>query len=188
MPHPNSRGRALGGHARPRQGAETIWLTPPAILRAIGPFDMDPCACPEPRPWKTADVMIAPPQDGLRATWRGRVFCNPPYDEKLELWLDRCAVYQDAIALTFARTETRAWQRIVWQFADAILFVAGRLDFYLPDGSKARNAGGPSALISFNRDNTEMLRASGIPGALATDWKRMNYIGKLNREVQLALS
>lgn len=26
-----------------------IWLTPPHILDALGPFDLDPCA-PDPRP------------------------------------------------------------------------------------------------------------------------------------------
>lgn len=188
MTHRNSRGKALGGHQRPRKGAETIWLTPPAILHALGDFDLDPCACEHPRPWPTAKHMIYPPGDGLRDKWFGRVFCNPPYDESLERWLDKCAVHQNAIALTFARTETRAWQRYIWPMADSVLFISGRIDFYFPDGSKARNAGGPSALISFDRDNTFALQDSGIPGFLVSLWSTVPLREHRAKEVQLALS
>lgn len=172
MPHRNSRGTALGGHHKPREGTSTIWLTPPAILHALGKFDLDPCACEHPRPWPTANLMIYPPANGLEANWFGRVFCNPPYDDSLERWLYKCAIHQNATALTFARTETRAWQTVVWAMADSILFVTGRIDFYYPDGSRAKNAGGPSALIAFDRQNTEKLAESGIPGALVTGWHR----------------
>lgn len=189
MPHRNSRGTALGGHHKPRQGTDTVWLTPPAILHALGDFDLDPCACEHPRPWPTARHMIYPPGDGLRDRWFGRVFCNPPYDDSLEHWLNKCAVHLNVIALTFARTETKAWQDIIWPFADSILFVAGRIDFYYPDGSRAKNAGGPSALIAFDRFNTDLLATSGIPGSLVQRWHRNSAPqGRRLSEVQLALS
>ena len=40
------------------------WLTPPEILRALGPFDLDPCA-PADRPWPTAALHYTVRDNGL---------------------------------------------------------------------------------------------------------------------------
>ena len=70
------------------------------------------------------------------------------------------------IALTFARTETDAWGW-VWPFAVGVLFIAGRLHFCLPDGTRAKgNAGGPSALIAYSESDFQILKESSIRGAL----------------------
>ena len=58
---------------------EKTWLTPPHIIEALGPFDLDPC-CPPTMPWRTATRMVHWPEDGLQVDWTGkRVWCNPPY-------------------------------------------------------------------------------------------------------------
>ncbi len=36
--------------------ATDTWLTPKFIIDALGPFDLDPCACPNPRPFDCALV------------------------------------------------------------------------------------------------------------------------------------
>ena len=41
LSHQTSLG--IGGHQRAR-GGTVEWLTPPKILDALGPFDLDPCA------------------------------------------------------------------------------------------------------------------------------------------------
>lgn len=48
------------------------WLTPPALINALGEFDLDPC-CPEKMPWSTAKKMLSREQngDGLTAEWSG---------------------------------------------------------------------------------------------------------------------
>lgn len=159
--------QGIGGHTSPNRGKDVIWLTPPSILQPLGLFDLDPCAAPSPRPWPTAIRHIELPDDGLDGEWSGRVFLNPPYDEDLGLWMRKMAEHQSGIALVFARTEIEVWQRWIWPYADTVLFIAGRLHFYLPDGTRAKgNAGGPSTLIAYSASDSEVLRNSGIGGAL----------------------
>jgi hypothetical protein len=143
-----------------------IWLTPPEIVNALGPFDLDPCAAPEPRPWATADRHIALPDDGLAADWTGRVWCNPPFGPHTGAWLERMADHDNGIALVFARTETEMFSRYVWPRAAGVLFLAKRPHFYRPDGSRAKgNSGGPICLIAYGAYNAYCLRDSSLPGA-----------------------
>lgn len=161
-----STGKGIGGHTLANEGRHELWLTPPQVLFGLGEFDLDPCACPEPRPWATAARHIALPDDGLAMEWNGRVWCNPPYGPKVGEWMARMAQHGNGIGLIFARTETEWWTKSIWPFADSVLFIAGRLNFYLPDGSRSPyNAGGPSALIAFSKRDTEYLKSSGIAGA-----------------------
>lgn len=146
----------------------TIWLTPPAILRFLGEFDLDPCAAPSPRPWPTAKRHIELPEDGLKAKWEGRVWLNPPYgkDCGMDEWLEKMAEHRNGIALIFAKTDTAVWRDYIWPYCDSVLFIAGRLAFRLPDGTKKEGSGGPSVLISWSPKDTEYLKSSGIAGAL----------------------
>lgn len=138
------------------------WLTPPSILRALGPFDLDPCA-PEVRPWQMAETHYW--QAGLERAWFGRVWCNPPYAPNLSKWLAKLAAHRNGTALTFARTETRAFQRFVFPVATAMLFIAGRLKFHRVDGTEGGCAAAPSVLIAYDESNAERLESSGIAGA-----------------------
>lgn len=156
---------SIGGH----QSAAALkdeWLTPPEIIEALGHFDLDPCA-PVNRPWDTADDHYTHFDDGLVKPWFGRVWCNPPYGRETACWLARCAEHGNAMALIFARTETRMFFDHVWGRADALLFIEGRLHFHHVDGSRARaNSGAPSVLVAYGHNNVSPLRESGIPGRL----------------------
>jgi hypothetical protein len=80
--------------------------------------------------------------------------------------MERLSAHNYGTALIFARTETDYWHSFIWPFATAILFIRNRLNFYLPDGTRAKgNAGGPSALIAYGESDAVMLRRSGIAGA-----------------------
>lgn len=149
------------------QAATHEWLTPPEIVHALGLFDLDPCAAPEPRPWPTADRHITLPEDGLSAPWTRRVWLNPPYGKHTEAWLQRLSEHGNGIALVFARTETEMFQRWVWPKADALLFMAKRPHFHHPDGTRAKgNSGGPMVLIAYGTENAAALKRSRIPGTL----------------------
>lgn len=155
---------SIGGHQSAAAGKDE-WLTPPHILSALGPFDLDPCS-PINRPWNTACEHYTVRDDGLSLPWIGRVWCNPPYGLAAERWLERLAAHGDGIALLFARTETAAWVEQVWAKADAILFIAGRLHFHHVDGTRAAaNSGAPSALVAYGLRNADYLKNSGIGGA-----------------------
>lgn len=142
------------------------WLTPPELLTKLGAFDLDPCA-PVNRPWATANNHYTIEDDGLKQPWLGRVFCNPPYDTRLiVLFIERCVEHRNSIALTFARTETKLFQEIIFKHAHSILFIKGRLSFHHITGERAGTAGAPSCLISFDENNTKTLKNSGIEGKL----------------------
>lgn len=156
---------AISSHERPNEGATNEWLTPPEIVRALGPFDLDPCA-PVNRPWDTAAKHYTFEDNGLAQPWEGRVWLNPPYGPWAAKFLAKLAKHGNGIALTFARTETRSFFAHVWPHATALLFIAGRLFFYRPDGTRApMNAGAPSVLIAYGRENADRLRTAGIRGA-----------------------
>lgn len=154
---------SMGGH----QSAAALkdeWLTPPEILRALGEFDLDPCA-PVSRPWDTAERHYTILDDGLSKPWAGRVWCNPPYGLNAAKWMARCADHGNAIALVFARTETRMFFDHVWPKASGLLFVMGRLHFHHVDGRRAAaNSGAPSVLIAYGDHNADILAQSSIQG------------------------
>lgn len=157
--------RAMGSHQSHRAGT-TTWLTPPHIIDALGPFDLDPCAAPG---WVTAERHITLPTDGLAAEWSGRVWLNPPYGREVWDWLARLADHGDGIALIFARTETEGFVREVWGKADAVMFLHGRLHFHHADGTRAAaNSGAPSCLVAYGRNNVEALRLAPLDGTIAT--------------------
>lgn len=140
------------------------WLTPPKIIKELGPFDLDPCS-PVTRPWPTAKRHLTIHDDGLRTPWEGRVWCNPPYGKDVGKWLLKCSMHGNVIALVFARTETHAFQDYVWHHAKALRFIKGRLQFYRTDGTCiGNNAGAPSVLVAFDHWNAMSLINCNIPG------------------------
>ena len=161
-----------GIHTKPVRGLSNDWLTPPKLVAALGPFDLDPCAHPRQATFnRTARVMIAPPKDGLAVDWTGhRVFLNPPYGSELRTWIGTLAAVGYGTALVPARTEVESWfWPYVWEAASAILFLRGRLYFHRPDGSTAGNAGHGSVLAAYGGFDVDKLRASGIRGRLVVN-------------------
>jgi len=152
----------IGSHQSARMKNDE-WLTPPPLLAALGPFDLDPCGPIKP-PWPIAPTSYS--SGGLEKPWFGRVWCNPPYGLEAAAWLERLAHHGDGIALVFARTETAMWFDHVWAKAQAVLFLKGRLHFHYVDGSRAvANSGAPSALVAYGHRNARVLNECGLAGA-----------------------
>lgn len=165
-----------GIHTKPNRGLSNDWLTPPEIIHALGEFDLDPCGH-ESKFCVTADQIYFPPEDGLSFKWWGRVWLNPPYGNELKTWIKRLVEHGNGIALVPARTEVESWfWPFVWEKADAILFLKGRLYFLRPDGTREGNAGHGSVLAAYGKANVKALKRSGIHGRLV-----MNQIQARNK-------
>lgn len=168
----------IGGHHSHRAGT-VEWLTPPAIIAALGPFDLDPCA-PIVQPYPTALRTFTARDNGLLQDWgRDRVWLNPPYaNGVIEQWLARMATHDRGTALIFARTETDAFHRYVWERCSALLFMRGRINFHYGEpfvdersgrrfelGDRAvGNAGAPTVLCAYGADDADVLAACDVDG------------------------
>ena len=164
----------------PHHGATDVWLTPPQILQAVGPFDIDPCAAPEPRPWPTAarHYDITRGEDGLVLPWSGLVFLNPPFSDA-QKWLEKLAAHEGGgIALLLARTETAWWFKTVWDHYSGAMFLRGRLHFHRPDGSRApMNCGAPPVLVAYRDEALRRLASSELDGHLVIKNQSLREVG-----------
>jgi len=157
----------LGSHQQ-CVGESQNHITPRWIIDALGPFDLDPAAA-DPRPWDCATTNWA--SHGLDRDWSGFVFLNPPFDRYVVgAWIARLAQHGRGICLTHARTEA-GWFEPIWQHAATILFLADRLHFHRPDGSRQpANSGAPPVLAAFGEEAAMRLHRCGIGGVLVTSW------------------
>ncbi|MBE7197153.1 MAG: adenine methyltransferase [Parafilimonas terrae] len=167
----------LSSHQR-AIGKSQTHLTPRWLLDALGPFDLDPCAAPDPRPWPTAARHIVEAEDGLSQPWKGRVWMNPPFDSRVAgRWLGRLRDHGDGIALVHARTEA-AWFRPAWD-SHGVMFLSKRVTFCTPDGVEQEgNSGAPVALIAFGKRNREILEGCDLEGALIMAWYHKGSYGR----------
>jgi hypothetical protein len=159
--------RGIGSHHGLFPNWSDEWQTPPAILEALGHFDLDPCASDH-QVHPTADTMLTKREhgSGFLVAWQGRVWLNPPYSTKVSAWIERLAEHGDGIAMVYARTETEWFQRLVFGRANALLFLEGRVTFLDKDGRPARhNSGGPSVLAAYGARNAGVLLGCGLKGS-----------------------
>jgi hypothetical protein len=159
---------SLSSHQK--NGGHNEWLTPPEIVAALGPFDLDPCS-PVTRPWDTAAKHYSREHDGLAQPWSGRVWLNPPFGREAVKWLRKMADHGNGIALIPARTETAMFWECVWQRADAICFMKGRPHFHYVDGRRAAaNSGAPICFVAYGIANVAALNRSAL-GPITASWK-----------------
>ena len=174
---------SLGSHQQ-TVGKSQTHITPKWIIEQLGPFDLDPCAA-WPRPWHCANHSFT--RDGLSRSWEGRVWLNPPFNRyEVGKWIERLAKHGNGTALLHARTETN-WFQPCWEYAQAILFMADRIKFCLPDGTEQpANSGAPPVLVAFGDHDAHRLELSGISGALVHGWKLQGMLTPLFQQAEAA--
>jgi len=145
------------------ENTKVEWLTPPELVKKLGEFDLDPCS-PVEAPFLHAEHNFTILDDGLNREWFGRVYLNPPYGRGMELWIEKLKIHGNGVALIFARTETRLFFQHIWNDADAVLFVKGRIKFYHVTGIQGGTPGAPSVFIAYGKENAMALKNSGIEG------------------------
>ena len=125
-----------------------LWATPQDFFdqqNALhGPFDLDVCA--DKNNAKCA-VYFDKDVDGLKQTWVGKCWMNPPYGREIGKWMKKA--YESAVngtvvvCLVPARTDTKWWHD--YAVKGEITFVRGRLKF----GGSKNSAPFPSAVVVF---------------------------------------
>ena len=158
---------SLGSHQQ-TVGKSQNHITPKWIIDATGPFDLDPCAA-DPRPWDCATTNWT--MYGLSREWFGMVYVNPPFNRyEVGSWIAKLAQHGNGITLLQARTEA-GWFLPLWRRAACILFLADRIHFHRPDGTRQpANSGAPPILAAFGADAALRLHRCSIDGALVTHW------------------
>lgn len=138
-------------------GDGKTWLTPPWLLRLLGRFDLDPCA-PRQRPWPTATRHFTIDDDGLLKPWSGRVLLNPPFGGGIHKWFARMAAHRNGTAILPLRSTDAKWfTAYIWQAASAMLFLAGRVKFYKPDGTEGGSCPHATMIVAHGADNARRL-------------------------------
>lgn len=140
------------------------WQTPIEYVRALGEFDLDPCANQH-DPTRCARRAYTVEDDGLNLPWFGRVWCNPPYGSEARDWLEKLGQHGDGIALIPPRMGAQWFHNVVLARFDAMLFHYGRVAFINPEtGLPVTGNNADSVFIAYGQRNVEALLASGIPG------------------------
>ena len=120
------------------------WYTPKEYIEAaravMGRIDLDPASSPEANETVMAERFFTAQDDGLRQSWSGRVWMNPPYARGLiEAFAEKLVTHfeagdvTEAIVLINNATET-GWFRTLIAGASAVVFPYHRIKFYQPGG------------------------------------------------------
>ena len=134
------------------------WETPQGFFNKLDNlfgFTLDACASSDNA--KVANYYTIE-QNALAQDWQGVVWCNPPYGREQVKFIQKA--YDESVkhgsiivCLIPARPDTKVWQGLIFDKANQICFIKGRLKF----GNSKDAAPFPSAIIVFgdSRDLSE---------------------------------
>ncbi|MDQ7226961.1 DNA N-6-adenine-methyltransferase [Staphylococcus haemolyticus] len=126
------------------------WTTPQYLFDELNEefnFTLDPCATDENA---KCSKYFTIEDDGLSKDWSNDVvFMNPPYGREIKKWIKKA--YEESlngatvVCLISARTDTTYWHDFIFDKADDIKFLKGRLKF----GNSKNSAPFPSAIVIY---------------------------------------
>ncbi|MFI8612239.1 DNA N-6-adenine-methyltransferase [Staphylococcus capitis] len=126
------------------------WATPQKLFDELNEefnFTLDPCATDENA---KCNKHFTIEDDGLSKDWsKDVVFMNPPYGREIKKWIKKA--YEESlngatvVCLIPARTDTTYWHDFIFDKADDIRFLRGRLKF----GNSKNSAPFPSAIVLY---------------------------------------
>ncbi|MDR5622667.1 phage N-6-adenine-methyltransferase [Staphylococcus haemolyticus] len=126
------------------------WATPQNLFDELNDefnFTLDPCATDENA---KCSKYFTVEDDGLSKNWSNEVvFMNPPYGREIKKWIKKA--YEESlngatvVCLIPARTDTMYWHDFIFDKADDIRFLRGRLKF----GGSKNSAPFPSAIVVY---------------------------------------
>lgn len=158
--------RTIIDPSKPPSQRNDRWLTPPDVIDALGPFDLDPCGAPNHATARHI-YLLENGDDGLRDPWWGRVWLNPPYGKTMRVWVERLVAHGRGTALIPVAAGTKLWQEVVFPEASAIHFYRHRIKFLRRDGLEDDLVSPQaSAIVAFGDDDADRLGRSDLPGVL----------------------
>lgn len=143
-------------------GETDEWYTPRYIFDAIGErFCLDVAAPADGPRHVPADRWFS--DNALERPWSGFVWMNPPFGHQRHKrqWLAKFFEHGNGIALVPDRTSAPWFQEYAPQ-ADAICWVAPKIKFERPDGSRGEWPGTGTALLASGVRAVEALRRSRL--------------------------
>lgn len=151
------------------------WLTPPEILRALGPFDLDPCA-PVIRPWETAATHYTVEDDGLSKPWVGRALLTISDDDTITPCPQNCRHQHTRNARDAERLSLSPWSISVPVPADhsAFFHVAGSVWHR----STQNESGNSASSAQVNAVNTSRQESSDARNVIASSPQRSNFLAQ----------
>lgn len=165
----------------PEGTTTTTWLTPRAVIEAMGPFDLDPCTPTGGMPWATAKRMLTPENDGLNTPWPKEDFVwhNPPYGKGIDQRLAKAADHGNGITLVYVRMDT-AWMHgnvLNHPNTRGLVFTRGRVRFHRPDGTAADAPPVGSVFVAYGAFAALVLKQAVAAGALSGCYLAVNNGG-----------
>lgn len=142
------------------EGKSNDWYTPKYIMDALDcRFDLDVAAPKEGPRHVYAVRWFSIEDDALTKDWRGFVWMNPPFGKKnaIKPWLDKFFDHGNGIALTPDRTSCPWWQEANAK-ACATLFIAGKVKFERPDGTRGESPSTGTTLFASGGEGMHALR------------------------------
>jgi hypothetical protein len=131
--------------------------TPEWVYKALGEFDLDPCASPDTNIAKL-NLTLENKEDGLAAQWFGFVWCNPPFSQK-ELWAKKMIKHGNGI-LILPERGSAPWFGPLAEASGQYFVMGKKINFI--GGSSSNNLG--SVLFPFGEEAVKRIAWSGLPG------------------------
>lgn len=150
------------------------WTTPQVVVDALtrfGDVALDPCSNLASIVPADRHLMRERGYDGLAHNWAetcaelgGIAFVNPPFGREIATWMRKVTMEAgrgcEIIALVPARVDARWFQEAIFDGAQQLCFVRGRLRFgNPPDGGEASTATFPTAIAYWGRRTTRFKNA-----------------------------
>lgn len=131
--------------------------TPDYLIKALGPFDLDPCAG-ESTKIAYDNWWIGRGEDGLKMNWNGFVWCNPPFSQK-EAWIQKMMSHNHGIMILPERGSA-PWFGPLAEFTGEYFVMGKKVNFI--GGPSSNNLG--SVLFPFGKEAVKRIINSGLPG------------------------
>ncbi|HBB81960.1 MAG TPA: adenine methyltransferase [Sulfitobacter sp.] len=131
-----------------KAGESDEWYTPKYIFDALGEtFNLDVASPPEGPRHVPANSFYS--EKSLEREWVGFVWMNPPFGHQKQKrqWLAKFFEHGQGIALVPDRTSAPWFQEFAPR-ADAICWVAPKIKFERPDGTRGDSPGTGTALLA----------------------------------------